>query len=192
MGSIIIYIWSLAGMAVSAEERALVCARAYVGAAGVKGAGALFGAKQPTIARGRGGKPYFSSIPNLHFSLSHSGDYCACAYYIQPIGLDLQIHAECRREAIARRCFHPDEYAYLQSGGFKDFFRVWATKESYVKYTGAGIAGGLDKFCVVCNGDLKNAMDGVEFYRAEEPEGYSLCLCAASIQEVRVECLSHL
>ena len=183
-----IYIWPLVDTVTSSEERLLSCAGAYAEAAGVAGAGIFLGPRQPAIARDPGGKPFFPALPDLHFSLSHSGNYCACAFCSRPVGLDLQIHAECRREAVARRCFHPAEYDYLARGDFADFFRVWAAKESYVKYTGAGIAGGLDRFCVVDGGGLVDKMGDVEFYRAETPENYSLCLCAAAIPGVRTVC----
>jgi 4'-phosphopantetheinyl transferase len=198
-----IFLWRKTDEHPSSDEKVLYCARVYAEAMGVE-SGRI--GNQPTtgdeglpysaICRGERGKPYFPSLPDLHFSLSHSGDIVACAFHGQPVGLDLQIYTECRREAIARRYFHPEEYAFLERTGFKDFFPIWATKESYVKYTGAGIAGGLDTFCVVEGDGLKDKMDSeagdmvghalgpVEFRRRELPEGYSLCLCAASIPGV--------
>ena len=37
------------------------------------------------------GKPYFRDIPQAHISLSHSGNYIACAFSDVEIGLDLWI-----------------------------------------------------------------------------------------------------
>jgi 4'-phosphopantetheinyl transferase len=178
----------------------------YAQAEGLSGVADTLGSTQPAIKRGEKGKPYFASAPGLHFSLSHSGDYCACAFHTRPVGLDLQAHVTCRREAIARRFFHPQECAYLESVGFEPFFQVWAAKESYLKYTGAGRTGGLGTFSVADAGGLLGAMDvgdgglartiaaqaggqsrRVEFHHLPFRDDYSLCLCAESIPGARIE-----
>ncbi len=48
---------------------------------------------------------------------------------------------------IAERFFAPNEIRYIKGGG--DFYEIWTRKEAYVKYTGRGIAQGLDTFSVV-------------------------------------------
>ena len=182
---ILIYLWALSDPPLSSEDRIRDCARAYAEAAGMEEAEDLRVA-QPVIAKGAKGKPYFPDLPGLHFSLAHSGDYGACAVHGAPVGLDLQIHNESAREAIARRFFHPAEYAYLKANDFVPFFRVWAAKESYVKYTGEGIAGALTAFAVADEDGLKATMGDVALYHCEIREGYSLCLCAREIPGVRL------
>ena len=184
--AIYLFIWRLTDADTSSEDRILSCAGIYSEAAGIERAGDILSMSRQAIARDRKGKPFFPAAPGLHFSLSHSGGYGACAFHVRPVGFDLQLHTECRREAIARRCFHPEEYAYLAKTGFEDFFRVWTAKESYVKYTGSGIAGILDKFIVADGDGMRDAMGDAEFYRRETPDGYSMCLCAAAIPEVRI------
>ena len=199
----------------------LSCARIYAESAGILSAADLLVMPEPVVIRGEKGKPYFDSEvvgqndqqprwSDIHFSLSHSGDYSACAFHTKPVGLDLQVHRECRREAIARRFFHPAEYAWLEKTGFEAFFQVWAAKESYVKYTGSGIAGGLDTFSVVDENGLvrdlprEDGSPGVSLWTPGErhsrslscdpveppplwlPENYSFCLCAESIPDVRL------
>lgn len=194
-----IFLWRLPSAPLSADDMTLACARSYAKAADVAGGAGFFADPPPGIARDEKGKPFFPSMPTIHFSLSHSGDFCACAFHTGPVGLDLQIHAECRREAIARRWFHPEEYAFLEKNNFEDFFQVWAAKESYVKYTGTGITGGLNRFSVADNTGMKDKMNGqgngaagrVEFYRREYPDNYSLCLCAGSVPEVRIEVIAE-
>ena len=39
------------------------------------------------------GKPFLPGLPDIHFNLSHSGDYIACAFSDQEVGLDLQEHS---------------------------------------------------------------------------------------------------
>ncbi len=134
-------------------------------------------------------KPYVPALPNVHFSITHAGDYWACAVADAEVGLDLQDvreriagsgTQEDRAMAIARRFFHPAEVAYLEGRPAEEFFRLWAKKESYVKYTGAGLTGGLDFFSVV---------DGAPAPQCEVPfyEGYFLVLTSAEEACVRRE-----
>ncbi|MGI5970978.1 MAG: 4'-phosphopantetheinyl transferase family protein [Oscillospiraceae bacterium] len=128
------------------------------------------------------GKPFFTRLPDVHFSVSHSGGYWACAFGPSPVGLDLQIHRECDAMKLSRRFFHPDEDAFLLGRGYKfeDFFYIWAAKESFVKYTGEGIARGLDSFSVV------PPPEKPEIRHIPFQPGYELCICAETIGEVRL------
>ncbi len=180
-----IFLWAQRYSPMSNEERLLSCAQAYVESTKMADMPDFLHLPQPAILRHQKGKPYFPAAPGLHFSLSHSGDYAACAYYEHPIGLDLQVHCRCNKAAIARRFFHPEEYAYLEAENYQHFFAVWAAKESYVKYTGTGIAGGLNRFCVVDGQGLRNKMDDVEFYHSQLPDG-SMSLCARTLPEIRL------
>ncbi len=132
-----------------------------------------------TVLRpGEYGKPYLFELPQVHFSVSHAGGYWICAVSDGEVGLDLQDireriagtgSQEERVRAIARRFFHPSEIAWLDERPVEEFFRVWAKKESYVKYTGRGIAEGFDSFSVV---------DDMPVMQREIPfaEGYILVL----------------
>jgi len=184
-----IYLWVLPDQPEPSEGRLWACARAYAETAGREELAAVL-TRRPAMGRSEKGKPFFVDLPDLHFSLSHSGNYGACAFYHQPVGLDLQTHSSCDRKAIARRFFHPEEYAYLEVENFIPFFQVWAAKEGYVKYTGEGISGGLHTFSVADHNGLKRAIydpahkDNVEFRHFETLPNYSMCLCAPFIPEV--------
>ncbi|MCC8029612.1 MAG: 4'-phosphopantetheinyl transferase superfamily protein [Lachnospiraceae bacterium] len=95
------------------------------------------------------GKPYVKELPYVHFSISHSGNVWTCAVSGTEVGLDLQIRHTGDSEKLARRFFHPNEIRWLEQHGFDEFSRLWAYKESYVKYTGIGLKDGLDYFSVV-------------------------------------------
>ncbi len=92
-----------------------------------------------------GGKPYAISdrlTTPLYFSLSHSGAYLALLVHDRPVGVDLQAHMARHTERLAKRWFHPAEYAAM-AGDFSDvdrFFRLWAAKEAYGKYLGCGFS----------------------------------------------------
>ena len=162
------------------------------------------------IERTQTGKPYFAARAGIHFSISHSKDYWACALADQPVGLDLQYHKSGRLEPIARRFFHPMEAAWLEAQGLREepetalsechtpgqsedpgarraFFEVWAAKESYVKWTGQGINRHFSQFSVVDERGLAESYGTAHFWRGTVKEDYSLCLCAGeSWDEVQI------
>ncbi len=139
--------------------------------------------------KGEYGKPYLVECPEVHFSITHVGDYWMCAVAGEEVGLDLQDvreriagtgSQEERVLAIARRFFHPTEVMYLAKCPTEEFFRVWAKKESYVKYTGEGLTAGFDSFSVT---------DGVPAVQQEIPfaEGYILVLTTGQEAQIRME-----
>ena len=86
-----------------------------------------------TLASGTHGKPYFLHAPQLHFNLSHSGRHWLCAFSGAPVGLDVQQHRACQKQALARRFFSPTECAFLERTAYVPFFDLWCAKESYLK-----------------------------------------------------------
>ena len=42
------------------------------------------------IGYGPFGKPYLKNVPDLHFSLSHSGHYAVCVFDHRPVGVDIE------------------------------------------------------------------------------------------------------
>ncbi|MCR5102099.1 MAG: 4'-phosphopantetheinyl transferase superfamily protein [Butyrivibrio sp.] len=113
--------------------------------------------KNPDISFGEDGKPYFTDYPELHFSISHSGEYVACAFSDQEIGLDIQEERASNCDKIAARFYSPSENEYLNSIKNADlrkheFFRIWSAKEAYIKFTGLGIREGMTTFSVDLNG----------------------------------------
>ena len=105
------------------------------------------------------GKPYFPQARELHFSISHSGEYWVCAFGPGEVGVDIQEHtmtrSETRQEAtvrfakMAHRFFHPVEAEFVTLESFYRFFGVWTARESYVKYTGQGIDASFSEHCVI-------------------------------------------
>lgn len=90
------------------------------------------------------GKPLCPGT-GLHFSLSHSGFFVACAVSNREIGADIEA-LRLIRPALAKRVCSPEELRYVFPGGEFDsarFLSVWTVKEAYCKYTGDGIAADL-------------------------------------------------
>ena len=98
-------------------------------------------AEEISLARDKRGKPYVKNLP-FHFSVSHSGDFVACAVSDRPVGLDLEQVRACDISAAKRICSPKElEYILTAEDSLTRFFRVWTAKEAYVKMTGEGIAG---------------------------------------------------
>ena len=102
------------------------------------------------------GKPYLKGHEDIHFSISHTGQYAGIAIGDRPVGFD----AECaghddgssdeKYKGIAKRFFSKDETELLE-GSDDDprlFRRIWSMKESYLKLTGLGFSKTLDSFSV--------------------------------------------
>lgn len=148
------------------------------------------------IHRTARGKPFLPQFPDLHLSVSHSGEWFVCAISNQPVGIDLQEHTLLRGETqeqaltryckIARRFFHPLEADFIEADPKNRFFPVWTAKESYVKYTGQGMDEYYDAFCVLDRSvetapqlptETSWQAEQVSFLRIPFADGYTFCIC---------------
>ena len=93
-----------------------------------------------TLDYGEHGKPYLAEYPDVYFNISHCSCGCAVAVADSPIGVDIQDIRSFSWE-IARRVCCKEELELLERSSDRDreFTRIWAMKESYVKMTGQGI-----------------------------------------------------
>ena len=96
------------------------------------------------------GKPYLSNDPNVHFNVSHSGDYVVCAVFNKPIGVDIQKIGEYNSDVSKKVC-NEKELLQIENSLDKasEFTKLWTQKEAVLKMYGTGIAGG----------DIKNCLD---------------------------------
>lgn len=90
------------------------------------------------------GKPYFKEHENLHFNLSHSGNFAVCIVAGMPCGIDIEGNRPFK-PSVAKRFFSKTEYHWIYdtenvSVQAERFFRLWTLKEAYAKATGNGIA----------------------------------------------------
>ena len=127
----------------------------------------IYSEKMPEIRKTSEGKPYFA-CSDIHFSLSHSGDYAACVLSDAPVGVDIQIERN-TTEHLKKRILSAREN--------EDFFTYWCLKESFIK-----LLGTLDREYAemefVRDGEIFAGPDGV-YGRAFKPEdGYTLAVCA--------------
>lgn len=95
------------------------------------------------------GKPYLLNFPDVHFNISHSGEYVACAVSDRPIGVDIQKIGEYNSD-VAKRVCNEEEFAQIENSSDKasKFAKLWTQKEAVLKMYGIGIAGGNIKDCL--------------------------------------------
>ena len=91
-----------------------------------------FGCDMPEIRKTPVGKPYFPTMPDIHFSLSHSRTHVLCGLSDRPIGVDIESPRELRRRVI--EFFTAPEEALLFAP-----LELWVLKESYIKLIGGSL-----------------------------------------------------
>lgn len=102
------------------------------------------------------GKPYLKDYPDIHFSLSHSGNMAVLAISDSKVGIDVQ-ERRGYQEKVVKRFYHESEVAVIEAISelaekANYFYQMWTAKEAYIKYTGKGMGQDLRSFCV----DLAN------------------------------------
>ena len=113
-----------------------------------------------------GGKPFLINLPDLHFSLSHTGSEVALVFSRSPVGFDMEKSG--RRTdflALAKRFFTPTEVAAIVAAGNDAgpcFLELWTAKEAILKLEGTGISGGLDRARIL--GESEGNLDGRRIY----------------------------
>ena len=124
------------------------------------------------FARNEHCKPYFESLPDFNFNISHSEDLTVIAVSDQNIGVDTE---KLRKPdfRVAKR-FCEDEYNYIdKSSSPTTFFEIWTKKEAYVKMMGGTMAknGGID---------VSGEVSGAQFSFFDE-DGHIITVCEALV-----------
>ncbi len=99
-------------------------------------------------------KPFLKNHSNIHFNISHSGDWVVCALSAWEVGIDVEKIREINFN-IARRFFSVEEvkqlFALPKKLQLDYFFDLWTLKESYLKTLGTGLTKPLSSFTVYYN-----------------------------------------
>ena len=100
---------------------------------------------------GEHGKPYLKDFPNIHFNISHSGEYVVCCVSDKPIGIDIQKIGK-YNPGVAKKVCNEKELKEIEESLDKaaEFTKLWTQKEAVLKRDGTGFA----------NKDVKNCLDG--------------------------------
>ena len=110
-----------------------------------------------TVAENGQGKLFLPEYPEIHFSLSHSGNWALCAICGRPVGCDVE-RTHRGNASLARRFFHPEEQAALTAepeGEGREwlFTRLWTRKEAYLKADGRGLSLPMESFSALNEGE---------------------------------------
>jgi 4'-phosphopantetheinyl transferase len=132
--------------------------------------------EQLVIARGEWGKPYLPDYPDVHFNISHSGDWAVCAVSGQEVGVDIEkVREKEPSPALIKKVLSEREQGQLAAltGEVKKvaFYCFWTMKEAYAKREGRGLR--MELATIELN---KEAVRVVEFC-----EGYVLAVCGEGV-----------
>ena len=124
-----------------------------------------FGIDSPEFYIAENGKPCLAG-DMVYFSISHSGDFIACAVDTSPVGIDIETPRDITKRVL-RHCCTEEEMKFIsqsldslpdpipaQSVQGSKFLSLWTAKEAYLKYTGEGLGGGLVSVTAVSEGKL--------------------------------------
>ena len=135
----------------------------------------------------KNGKPYLGTDP-FFFNLSHSGGRVICAVSEKEVGADVQFVKEPRPVVVKRVLCENEQKALDECEDARDvaFMRFWTQKESYLKYTGEGIAAGLSDFDFSsAAGKDRFRLFSKEFWTfSEKGFVYSVCFESGSPEKV--------
>lgn len=115
---------------------------------------------------------------DLHFNISHSGSYVACAISTFPVGIDVEQQVT-RDFSLFQSLWSEEEnrlYTLLEQ---EAFYALWTAKESYGKYKGFGLHDSLMEATIRQDGTIHHPASPVKartipFLLAP---GYSAAVC---------------
>ena len=98
----------------------------------------------PPVATGLHGKPFFPTMPHLHFNLSHCRVAVACAVDEVPVGIDIECPRQFSDDLLSYVCSPEERQSVLAAENPSiQFIELWTKKESLFKLTGDGIRDNL-------------------------------------------------
>jgi 4'-phosphopantetheinyl transferase len=103
---------------------------------------------QLTISQEKKGKLFATEAleRNIHFNLSHSGNWILIAIDNKEVGVDVEkVFPDFYCEEMMHYNFSPAERVYIQQSHtpVKEFFQFWTRKEALLKATGVGLINNL-------------------------------------------------
>ena len=91
------------------------------------------------------GKPYLEHSKVIEFNITHTKGLAAIAFSIDSeVGIDVEnLNREINLDQVAKKVFTTSEQSLINANNQNDkkktFFRLWTSKESYLKATGQGL-----------------------------------------------------
>lgn len=134
------------------------------------------------------GKPYLKQHTDIHFNISHSGDWIVGVVSNDLVGIDIEKVTH-MKENLSSIVLTDNENKKLQALNESErnlsFFELWTLKESYVKSTGSGLSEGLHTLEISMNNGIirmkKNEQPIHAYFEIlDSIEGYKFSLCSLS------------
>ena len=134
------------------------------------------------------GKPFLSQFPNIHFNMSHSGEWAVCIIGNQPVGIDIEKIQPIDFSSYSS-FFSITEYNDLSNKNhaikLEYFFDLWTLKESYLKAIGTGFYHNPTSFTIRPNKEknsfiLEDDPYGYTFKQYSIDNNYKLSVCSKS------------
>ncbi|NOU63259.1 4'-phosphopantetheinyl transferase superfamily protein [Paenibacillus sp. LMG 31461] len=133
------------------------------------------------------GKPFLLLDNEMHFNISHSGNWVVCCIDNQPLGIDVE-QIQPIDLKLADRFFAFEEIVSLnhkkESEKINHFYNIWTLKESYIKAVGKGLSIPLNSFSIKFNKKgyitVTSKVDPDDYYfkQYELDRNYKLAVCA--------------
>jgi len=138
------------------------------------------------IAVDENGRPYLPDLPEVFFSVSHSGDLWLASFAPFEHGLDTQFCRPANFLQLSRRFFTPVEAQAVAKSNGALFYPIWTAKESYGKMKGRGLLPYLSSFDVLDDKGEVSAAHGARWQYLSSFDGYCTCLCLPGEKEIAV------
>ncbi len=133
------------------------------------------------------GKPFLKDS-NVHFNISHSGDWVVLAVADIDVGIDVEKIRPINYR-IATRFFSKQENSLLEkqedNNKLNLFFDFWTLKESFLKLLGTGLTKSLSSFTILRKDDVftlkensNKKREAVFFKQYDLAEDYKLSVCS--------------
>ncbi len=136
-----------------------------------------YGLREADIRYTKTGKPYLADGA-LCFSLSHSGEYAACAIAKGDVGVDIQKIVAVSPRAVSRVCTAAEQQYLKGSRDLRsDMIRLWALKESWLKATGSSAAEMFNAAFMLRGDGSADGPAGFDYRLYENIPGYILAVC---------------
>ena len=152
------------------------------------------GPSEINIIHRENGKPYLEHSKVIEFNITHTKGLAAIAFSIDSeVGIDVEnLNREINLDQVAKKVFTTSEQSLIngnnQNDKKKTFFRLWTSKESYLKSTGLGLRIDPRKISVdppienkkhgtlKCENDLNS--HALRLIELKCPGSYIMTLCA--------------
>ena len=120
---------------------------------------------------------YHTGRDDIHFNISHAGEYIACAVSNHPVGIDIEQQVQ-RDFHLFQALWSEEEKEQYDLQDIKTFYALWTGKESYGKYKGFGLHPSLAQATVCLNGVVHHGgTDHVQITPFPLALDYSAAVC---------------